>query len=271
MTPLGNILRRPWRALQTNWLREWSIRAAIREQGLWATVRYLEGVVPDIDDQYTSFKLNTPYERLKVRGLHAFQMGLVKDALLTFSTTWGPRSVVDLGDSAGTHTAYVLAYCKALGMDAPRCRSANSDSEAVKRINDRGMYARTADIVDGGIVWQDNLAMCFETLEHLKNPIKALRHMAYCKRLVLTVPWVRRSRVATVGTWPEGSHVFELSPEDWGRVLERAGWQILRSRIYRQYPRWHPWGWLLRRWWRAWDYEGFWGAVVKPIQLESGK
>ena len=246
------------------WLQRWSLRAAIREQGLWPMMRYLEGVVPDIADQYTSFRVDTDYLRLKVRGLHAFQMGLVRDAI-AMMPPGSVRFVVDVGDSSGTHTQYVRQYCRDKYDQAPICWSVNWDPRAVSRIVGKGLDAKLADIdrANYGHIFGD-MALCFETLEHLEDPIGFLRSVNACGCLVMTVPWVTESRAVPGGGSHESAHCFELSPIDWQTVLDRAGWRVVQEQTYRQYPRWRPVGWVMRGWWARRDYKGFWGCIAEP-------
>ena len=267
MMPIDTLRSLYRRLFHGTWLQRWSLRAALREQGLWSMYRYLEGLVPDITDQYTSFRVDTDYLRLKVRGLHAFQMELVLKALDRFVKA--PAFVVDIGDSAGTHVQYVREYCRDAESLVPTCWSVNWDPEAVKRIQSKGLDARLQNVEhlepDGvDHLWAD-MALCFETLEHRETPVGFLRAIRSCGCLVMTVPWVRRSRVVTGSrvAGQEGGHCFELSPGDWRAVLDRAGWQVCVAQVYRQYPRWHP-ARVTRGWWRRRDYEGFWGCVATP-------
>src|SRR3990167_2949127 len=278
MMPIDTLRSLYRRLFHGTWLQRWSLRAALREQGLEPMLRYLEGVVPDITDQYTTFRVDTDYLRLKVRALHAFQMSLVRAALNIRGSRQKPTSyVVDVGDSAGTHVQYVRQYiADKYDTPPPTCWSVNWDPEAVKRIQSKGLDARLQNVeqLDPGMVdhhvWAAR-AMCFETLEHLENPVGFLRAIRSCGCLVMTVPWVRSSRVVagsrTEGQ--EGGHCFELSPEDWRAVLDRAGWRVCVAQVYRQYPRWHP-ARVMRGWWRRRDYEGFWGCVATPREGVEG-
>ena len=63
--------------------------------------------------------------------------------------------------------------------------------------------------------------------------------------MLVTVPYVKSSRVglhhirnrsrAPVGA--EGTHILELSPEDWTLLMLHAGWRVIYQKIYYQYPR----------------------------------
>lgn len=109
------------------------------------------------------------------------------------------------------------------------------DAQAVQRIRNRGLdavHARAEDL--GRLAVQPDVALLFETLEHLPNPVGFLHQLAAqtpCRHLIVTVPYVVRSRMglhhirqrmeAPVNS--ERTHLFELSPEDWGLLWAHAG------------------------------------------------
>lgn len=243
-----------------------SLRHAAREQGLGELCRRLAAINPDLRRQYTGFAVDSAYLEAKVRAQHAFQISL---ALPEIQARPG-SIVVDIGDSSGAH----IAYLKALG-GSPQTRylSVNLDPEAIAKIRARGyeaVLARAEELDRHGIT--ADIFLSFETMEHLSDPVSflhALSAKTRCQRLVLTVPFVGRSRVGfqhirhglkeRVGA--EKVHIFELCPEDLRLMFQHTGWRVERDAVYRQYPRW---SWLrLTRWaWRRWDFEGFYGAVL---------
>lgn len=79
------------------YLRIISIQKALKFQGLFELYNKLESIVPDISNQYTSFKINTEYLKVKVRAEHAFQIHMVQKAfeLLQFEDRT-PFTVVDI-------------------------------------------------------------------------------------------------------------------------------------------------------------------------------
>ena len=87
-----------------------SIKKAAVEQKLTDYVSKLCSIVPDISNQYTTTKMEGPYLEAKVRTLHAFQMRLFKRAARMQSKN--KMTVVDIGDSAGTHLLYIKKLCK---------------------------------------------------------------------------------------------------------------------------------------------------------------
>ena len=58
-----------------------SLEAAAKEQGLKSLVNKLETLVPDVTDQYSTFKIDNQYLRAKIRNLHAFQISLVNEVI----------------------------------------------------------------------------------------------------------------------------------------------------------------------------------------------
>jgi 2-polyprenyl-3-methyl-5-hydroxy-6-metoxy-1,4-benzoquinol methylase len=247
-----------------------SLRLALKEQGLWELYGQLERIVPDLRKQYTSFDVNSDYLSLNVRGLHSFQISLVNGAIGSVCDSEKDITIVDIGDSAGTH----MQYLQQMHSDRVlKCMSVNVDSVAVQRILGKGLYAinaRAEDLAAHGV--HADIFISFEVLEHLPNPILFLRNLSYhtnCRALVITVPYVARSRVGLHHIRrnlhrpcnPENTHILELSPADWKLLFMHAGWAIREDRVYLQYPRFNILR-LAKTIWRKVDFEGFWGAIL---------
>ena len=241
-----------------------SLKAAGREQGLTKTAERL-AQLGGVEEQYTTHRLDTDYLRWKVLLQNAFQVRFAAPAL--------PRDgglVVDIGDSSGRHVQALKALY-------PECRarflSANLDPVAVEKIRAKGLEAvsaRAEELAARGL--EAEVFLLFETLEHLPNPFAFLHDLSAksrCRRLVLTVPWVRRSRLglhhirqglrAPVGA--EKVHLLELAPEDLRLLFAFTGWKVEREEIYRQYPSAPPLS-AARHAWRRLDFEGFYGASL---------
>jgi 2-polyprenyl-3-methyl-5-hydroxy-6-metoxy-1,4-benzoquinol methylase len=254
-------------------LNTWSIRRAIRQNSYHALVEKLRQIVPDITAQYRQeTEAGDSFMETKLRGMHAFQVSLLLHALQ--HRTGEAATVVDIGDSAGTH----MLYLKALAADRFRAEtiSVNLDPVAIEKIRARGLSAmlcRAEDLDLGGT--RIDLFTSFEMLEHLHNPAIFLRRLAKrsnCNMLVITVPYMRKSRVGlhTVRNGnekpvhAEDEHIFELSSEDWALLMLHSGWRIIHSQTYYQYPRgWPGFSQLLGAYWRQVDFEGFWGAILE--------
>jgi 2-polyprenyl-3-methyl-5-hydroxy-6-metoxy-1,4-benzoquinol methylase len=243
---------------------------ALREQGLWELYDHLGRIVPDLKKQYTSFDIDSEYLLLNVRGMHTFQIALVNEALQSIGGLDKPTVLIDIGDSAGTHIRYLQELHKDREL---RCLSVNVDKEAVRRIRESGLEAvqsRAEDLHSLGV--KAGIFISFEMLEHLPNPIQFLKNLSYhtsCQALIITVPYVLRSRIGLYQIRknlrkahnPENTHIFELCPDDWRLLFRHAGWAIKSERVYLQYPR-HSVLRLMKVVWRKVDFEGFWGAVL---------
>jgi hypothetical protein len=274
-------LRFMWETVAPRALRAWiaekkarlfalSLRQALREQGLADLCRRLAEVVPDLREQYSTFRLENEYQVFKVRGQHAFQIALVQRALALLGVGEHENfTVVDIGDSAGTHVQYIKAL-----YENSHSLSVNLDRNAVEKIRRKGieaLHVRAEDVAALGL--EPDLFLSFETLEHLLSPVDFLRSLAGaapCRALVVTVPYRAYSRVGLEyirsedrrGDTPEHVHVFEFAPDDWRLLFQFSGWRVLDDRVYLQYPRWGPLR-LLKSQWGAVDFEGFYGAILE--------
>lgn len=251
-------------------LQSVSLRTALREQGLWELYEQLGRIIPDLKKQYTSFDIDSEYLLLNVRGMHAFQMTLVNEAIQSMRSSPEPPIVVDVGDSAGTHIQYIQELHKGRGF---RCLSVNADKEAIRRIREKGLeavHARAEDLPSLGL--DNGLFLSFEMLEHLHDPVRFLKNLSYltsCQSLVITVPYVSRSRVGfhqvrkniQKSHNAENTHIFELCPADWQLLFRHAGWAIKSERVYLQYPRFSVFR-LMKAVWKRLDFEGFWGVIL---------
>ena len=253
-----------------------SLLKALKEQGFSELIDNLIKIVPDINDQYSSFQIDTPYLNTKVRGLHAFQISLVNEVISDIESS----VIVDIGDSAGTHLQYLQGlYDNSKRME---CLSVNLDSKAVERIRKKGLnaaLARAEDLQSYNI--KADIFLCFETLEHLMNPCFFLHELSTktnAKYLIVTVPYLKRSRVGlhhirgarrdVVNA--ENTHIFELCPTDWKLLVQHSGWKILYEKIYLQYPK-HGLFRLTQPFWKIFDFQGFYGLVLKRDNTWSSK
>jgi hypothetical protein len=255
----------------------WSVLLAQREQGLSKLVRFLREIVPDISNQESREVLNSSaYWELKRRTLQAFQCSLMMRAIEDI-----PKQklvVADIGDSSGTHMLYLKELTKG-HRDNIDTVSINLDPRAIEKIRARGLKAilkRAEDIAPEDVGGnQIELCTSFQMIEHLHNPAIFFRRLAknrLCKNMLITVPYLRKSRVglhhlrsrSSEIVYAEDVHIFELSPEDWSLLLLHSGWKLVFSKIYYQYPRNIPIvNTLLRIYWKMFDFEGFWGAVLE--------
>ncbi len=253
-----------------------SLNAAAREQGLEELIKQLRKVVPDLSAQYTTdFDKDdyNAYWEIKLRGVHAFQIQLAIDAIAKIKKP--SIMIADIGDSAGTHASYINGIVKADTIS--RFVSVNLDPVAVEKINAQGgdaVLCRAEELDHQEI--RPDLYLSFETLEHLTDPLRFLHDLSNkgsAKFAAVTVPYRRDSRFGgnlmrqPLSDMPqdltaERVHIFELNPADWQQLARFAGWRAVDTRVYRQYPIYHP----LRATaplWRKLDFEGFLGLILE--------
>jgi len=116
-------------------LLESSIDRAAKRQGLSNLIGRLYDSVPNVTEQYTTFKINSSYLTKKIRAEHAFQISLAIKAI-----EWLDKehcNIVDIGDSAGTH----IQYLQSLFPDKVTAVSVNIDETAIIKIRDKGLRA----------------------------------------------------------------------------------------------------------------------------------
>jgi hypothetical protein len=260
-------------------LDKWSVLAALKENKYTDMFVRLRQIIPDISSQEESEKARfSEYSEIKRRGLQTFQCFLMLEALNKLPT--GKLTVADIGDSAGTHMLYLKELARnRFDIDTI---SVNLDPRAIEKIKARGLKAilcRAEDLDLGK--QQIDLFTSFEMVEHLHNPAIFFRRLAKksaCSRMVVTVPYLKNSRVGLHHIrnrtekviFAEDEHIFELSPEDWTLLLIHSGWKVVYSKIYYQYPRKLPViSRILQALWRKRDYEGFWGAILEKDTRQS--
>lgn len=236
----------------------WSVRQAVREQGLLPLYRSLERIVPDITHHYNSYTMKGKYHLTKTRAQQSFQISLALETLSMFDVD----SVMDIGDSAGNHLKYMQSLTHSM-----RVASMNTDQRAIDKIEAKGITAIRANAIEYDWDGTDyDMFTAFEVLEHLSDPIKFLVRLkrANSKVFVITVPYLRETRIHSdlVGD-NEEFHIHELCPSDWKFLFALTGWYVIAERTYFQFPRRVPgWGELAAFWERN-DFWGFWGAILK--------
>jgi len=254
-----------------------SINAAIREQKLQQVASDLEKIVSDLSTHRIHSVIEGEFAEIKARGQHAFQMELLIRAVRMLEKK--RLTIVDIGDSAGTHLKYIKSLCRDLDIETI---SVDIDKKAVDRIKAKGMKAihSPAEELDLGDTEID-IFTSFEMVEHLTNPSLFFRRMAVkgkCDYMLITVPYLTNSRVglhhvrkilndkkfetSITRIYPEQEHVFELSPDDWKTLITFSGWRVIDEQIYRQYPRKHILH-LMKPVWKKYDFQGFWGALLR--------
>lgn len=254
------------RVMHELWSR--SIRRAVSEQSLAGLKAQLEKIVLNLSDIRTTYRVDGQYQLLANRCLDAFQVSLAQRISSEFDTL----AVADVGDSSGRHLLYLRHLRQGR---TTQCFSVNLDPVAVERIRQKGIEAVCAPAEEVG-KWGKrhiDIVMCFEVLEHVMDPCFLLHQISYgtdASYLVMTVPYVRSSRVSLLyvrgnvegAVHPEGTHVFELNPDDWKALARHSGWEVVAEEIYFQYPKRSVY-WLTKPLWATFDFEGYLGLILK--------
>jgi len=254
-------------------LREFLLKKAAVENKWNDSIEKLKSIVPDEDivNQEFSEKTETSVARLKRRALHWFQCSLMLKALE--KSARGKLTVVDIGDSAGTHMRYLKTLTKdKFDIDTI---SVNLDTRAIEKIRAAGLEAihSRAEELDLGEKNID-LFTSFQMVEHLHNPAIFFRRLAKKSkgnRILVTVPYLSKSRVGLHNIRngflkpirAEEEHIFELSPEDWSLLMLHSGWKPVYSEIYYQYPKRSLLKPFWKLFWQVTDYEGYWGVILE--------
>lgn len=116
--------------------------------------------------------------------------------------------------------------------------------------------------------------LCFETIEHLENPIKSLKEFRRVtkEKIFITIPNVKETRVCPFEPKDRGRHrwhFIEFSRSDFRHILRRTGLDIvnevvihpygeaksLRQKLFKQKWKSHPW------------FEGFVFYELVPIPI----
>ena len=260
---------------------EYSLNSASKEQSLKELKIKLAEIIPDLSQQYTSFKIEGSYLINKMRSQHAFQVLLAQEAisLLDRDKRHSP-TLVDVGDSSGTHLHY-LDTLSGAGCNISAI-SVNLDPVAVKKILDKGFKAieSRAELLHEHPDFNGSadIFLSYEMVEHLLDPVSFLHAMATkskCDYFVVTVPYLHQSRIGLHQVRhldkqqdrafnAETTHIFELSPDDWDLIFRFSGWKIVKSVRYTQYPKniLNPLS-VLRYLWRKLDFDGFYGVILE--------
>ena len=91
-----------------------SLLKSNKQRGESTLKNKLSSIVPDLTDQYTTFKINMndAYIVEKIRCHHAFQISLALKAIAMIDSEAEEINVVDIGDSSGTHLSYITNLFK---------------------------------------------------------------------------------------------------------------------------------------------------------------
>jgi len=237
----------------------------------------LTQIVPDLTYHYTGTIIdkNNTYLVEKVRCLHTFQIMMALKAIqrLIEHRRKEEITIVDIGDSSGTHIQYLKGITKDLDIEL-KTLSVNLDPVAIDKIKSKrfpALLCRAEELDKHNV--NGDILLSFQMLEHLIDPISLLHSMSIntgCYFFVVTVPYIRKSRVrlryvrdmTNIDVLAGADHVFELSPEDWDPIFQVSGWKKVYSERYTQYP--HKGILQMMKYeWRRYDFDGFYGVILE--------
>ena len=240
----------------------------------------LKDIVPTLTDQYTTkdIKINDKFSNEKLRSLHAFQVNFLLDGMSYIVETNKERkkqlNIIDVGDSSGNHAKYLNSLQNIT--DNLNLLSIDIDPVSVEKIKSKGLKAvccRAEEIGELDIGFKPDLMYSLQMLEHLTDPARFLYNLSknnVCEYFAMTVPYVKNSRVGlkhlrkgmAKKVSPEECHIFELNPQDWKLLSNFSGWEVINSKVYLQYPKFHPL-YFTKPVWMYYDFEGFMGIMLK--------
>lgn len=135
-------------------------------------------------------------------------------------------TVFEYGVGAGWNLAR-LRCGRRVGFDAADFLAARVTALGIEFVHDTG------GVVDGAV----DVVICHQTLEHLLDPVTALREMARLLRadgrLVLHVPWETEGRHARYDPQEPNHHLYHWNAQNLGNLLTVLGWRIESLRVRR--------------------------------------
>ena len=195
------------------------VRRLHADAALQAQVARLERLRP-IGRHYVHTSYAKPHEVLNISLYLAELTRTLEARLHRAGIDAGGARILDVGDPDGL-------VLQALG--ARRGVSLNILEPCVRQIRQsdgRPVQGDCARLPFASGVF--DCVFCFETLEHLENPIAGLKELARVSRgsLYVAIPWVRRTVVREDGHDPKQpdpeNHVFEFCHADFLKVLTHA-------------------------------------------------
>lgn len=137
----------------------------------------------------------------------------------------------------------------------------NVSPQSVEYMKTQGIEAVVGDAES--LRYEDksfDILFCFQTLEHLENPVRALREFARVTRekLFMTIPATPTTKLCTFEPTTRGRHrwhTFEFCDSDFRKLVKRVGLRVIRhvsiypfgqarnfrQRLFVKRWGWHPW------------------------------
>ena len=85
--------------------------------------------------------------------------------------------------------------------------------------------------------------LCFETLEHLENPILGLKELSRvsAKKVFISIPWVEKTQIHRNNYMPGEpaveNHIFEFNQEDFAKIATHADLEITYYKEIKMFPK----------------------------------
>ena len=176
----------------------------------------------DLANHYADIEIGETNVAIQ-RSFIAARLQFIDDCLGTTEAT--RATFIDVGDSSGV-------FLRAIGK---RGIGLNYTEGCTSNLMARGVAAVRGDAVRLPLVDDAcDYTLCFETLEHLPNPIEAVRELARVSRkgVFVSVPHVGQTTVHRAGYGPAPQpllHIFELSDAHWRALFSHAGVTVGRA------------------------------------------
>lgn len=138
------------------------------------------------------------------------------------------RTFADVGDSSGI-------FLRALGQPGTSVNIAEAPLLAIRAKGFRGVRGDIERLPFPDKTFDH--VLCFETLEHVPNPIAALRELARVVRrsAIVSVPNVRRTNIHRFNYRPSTPttehHIFEFCQADFEKIVTHTPFHVDRVRV----------------------------------------
>jgi len=159
----------------------------------------------------------------------------LKERLLATDSNYRNASFLDAGDP----DRIVLR-----SIESERGISLNIVDDCVKQIKNVGGIPVKGDVQM--MPFRDksfDYVFCFETLEHLENPILGLKELSRvcAKKVFISIPWVEKTRVHEDNYRPDApaveNHVFEFNREDFAKIITHTDLKITYYKEINIFPK----------------------------------
>ena len=237
-----------------------------------------KNIFNSLHDHFTGGEVDDETE-YRIRFLITAEAAFIKSEVQRIISIKNKCNYLDIGDSDGSVR---LLLEKIIDNPGFKTMGVNLQKSAVEKIRSKGMEALHMNAMDVGKTGVNyDVVSLFETLEHLSDPIGFLEqiHNIVGQKLVISVPFVRRSRVSLryLEARPiadniniENVHIFELSGDDWKKIFLHTGWKVENEWSLLQFPKFGILRLIMQTYWRMVSFEGFWFvSLTKDMKFRN--